>query len=249
MTLTIAVIGKGGSGKTTVTRNLTNVLKRTYPDKTILLFDNDLTCELGRTYGKDVRKTLYGIRSGKHEYKTGIPAHMSKQEFVEWAIEDIIEPVDTNVDLVVSWLSSSKDCRCPITKQMNDALEKLVLRYDIVIFDCEFDLKYLYQLVDVPINSALIVTLPTEESVELSARIAKYSAKYAAGEQMGVIFNRTGSEQTAKAYELAEKFELETLGVIPEDKALSNGSSTKISKVVEKAIEEFKFHLNIPRGV
>ena len=116
-----------------------------FPDKSILLFDNDLASELGHSFGRDIRNTIYGIRSGKHEYKTGIPEDMTKQEYIEWALEDIVETVEENVDIIVSWFVASKDCRCPITKQMNDAVKKFVEQYDIVIFDCEFDLKYLNQ--------------------------------------------------------------------------------------------------------
>jgi len=89
MTLTVAIAGKGGSGKTTIVKNMTSVFREVFPEKSILLFDNDLTCELGHAYGKDVRMTIYGIRSGKHEYKTGIPENMTKQEYIEWALEDI----------------------------------------------------------------------------------------------------------------------------------------------------------------
>ena len=152
LTVKIAVTGKSGSGKTTLTKALLNVLRTKFPEKTFLLFDNDLSGELGHTFGKDIRNTIYGIRSGKHEYKTGIPQHMTKQEYVEWAIEDIIVQLEDNVDIIVSWLSGVKDCRCPITEQINDALQKLIERYDFVIFDCEFDLKYLNQLVDVEIE-------------------------------------------------------------------------------------------------
>ena len=148
MTITIALTGKSGSGKTTLTKGFVRLFKEIYPEKTILLFDNDLSGELGHTYGLDIRNTIYGIRSGKHEYKTGIPSKMTKQEYIEWAIEDIVVEVEENVDLVVSWLVPSKDCRCPITSQISDAVKKLIKAYDIVIFDCEFDLKYLTQLVD-----------------------------------------------------------------------------------------------------
>lgn len=248
MTLTIAVTGKSGSGKTTTVKNLQVYLRKKYPDKTILLVDNDLSCELGHTFEKDVRKTLYGIRSGKHEYKTGIPENMTKQEFIEWAIEDIIEPIDENTDLIVSWLVGSKDCRCPITKQMNDAVFKLITRYDIVIFDCEFDLKYLYQLVDIPIDITLIVTRPWEESVRLAERIEEYSAKYAAEGQMGVLLNAVQEEDKQNAYNLSEKYGLSVLGIIPFDKALTQGTEDKLSKKVQDAIEEFYFRLNVPRS-
>ena len=90
MTITIALTGKSGSGKTTLTKAFVKLFKEIYPEKSILLFDNDLTGELGHTYGLDVRNTIYGIRSGKHEYKTGIPEKMTKQEYIEWALEDII---------------------------------------------------------------------------------------------------------------------------------------------------------------
>ena len=158
MAIKIAITGKSGSGKTTITRAFLSVLKERYPEKSILLFDNDLAGELGHTFGLDIRNTIYGIRSGKHEYRTGIPEQMTKQEYVEWAIEDIIIPIEDNVDIIVSWLTGSKDCRCPITGQLNYALQKLIERYDFVIFDCEYDLRYLNLLVDCPIDVAAIVS-------------------------------------------------------------------------------------------
>ena len=156
MPTTLAITGKSGSGKTTITKAFLRVFQEYFPNKSILLFDNDLAAELGHSFGKDIRNTIYGIRSGKHEYKTGIPEGMTKQEYIEWALEDIVETVDENVDIIVSWLVASKDCRCPITKQMCDAILKFINQYDIVIFDCEYDLKYLNQLVDTEIDTAII---------------------------------------------------------------------------------------------
>jgi len=247
MTLTVAVTGKSGSGKTTTVKNLLSVFREKFPEKTILLFDNDLTCELGHTFGLDVRKTIYGIRSGKHEYKTGIPEHMTKQEYIEWALEDILIETEENTDLIVSWLSASKDCRCPITKQINDALVKLISRYDIVIFDCEFDLKYLYQLVDVPIDVTLIITRPNKESAKLASRIEEYSAKYATEGQMGVVVNCV-DENSDTIYNLIEEYGLTLIGTIPKDENLISGSFDKTSEIVRNAISQFIYRLNIPLG-
>jgi CO dehydrogenase maturation factor len=248
MTLTVAIAGKSGSGKTTIVKNMAKVFRDNYPEKSILLFDNDLTCELGHSYGKDVRKTVYGIRSGKHEYKTGIPENMSKLEYIEWALEDILEPIDENTDLIVSWLSSSKDCRCPITKQINDSLVKLISRYDIVIFDCEFDLKYLYQLVDIPMDRTLIVTKPNKESAELAGRIEEYSSKYAADGQMGIVLNCVDNNKSELIYSLREEYNLSVIGIIPIDNELINGDKNKDSEIVQNAIKQFYYRLNIPRG-
>lgn len=247
MTIKIAITGKSGSGKTTITKAFLNVLKNRYPEKSILLFDNDLAGELGHTFGLDIRNTIYGIRSGKHEYRTGIPQQMTKQEYIEWAIEDIVIPIEDNIDIIVSWLSGSKDCRCPITGQLNDALQKLIERYDYVLFDCEFDLKYLNQLVDTNIDLALLVTNPTVESINLAQRISEYSAKYAVGGQMGVILNKVDTSDLAEVYESAKNAELEILGTIQFDENLAKGSIDRESLLVQDSIENFYFRLNLPQ--
>lgn len=248
MTITLAVTGKSGSGKTTVLKAFLSLFKEMYPSKSILLFDNDLSLELGHSFGKDIRKTIYGIRSGKHEYKTGIPSQMTKQEFVEWAIEDIIEPVEENVDIIVSWLIGSKDCRCPITADINNALCKLIKRYDIVLFDCEFDLKYLNQLVDYPIDTTVIVAKATEEGVHLAQRIEEYSKKYASGGQIGVILNKVKGGITEDISSMLNKYHLDILGVLPRDKAITNGKCgiKKDSEVIKDALSDILFRLNLP---
>lgn len=247
MTVKLAITGKGGSGKTTIVKAFMYILKEMFPEKSILLFDNDLSSELGHSFGLDIRNTIYGIRSGKHEYKTGIPEDMTKQEYIEWAMEDILVPLDDNVDIIVSWFVGSKDCRCPITKLINDAVNKLLNRYDIVIFDCEFDLKYLNQLVDTEIDSTLIVATPSEESAHLAKRIEEFSAKYAAGNQLGVIINKVDNNDLSSVYELLKKYDLDVLGVIPYDKELEKHPISRESKVVKDAIEEFYFRLNLPQ--
>ena len=247
MAFKLALTGKSGSGKTTITKAFLEILKEMFPDKSILLFDNDLTGELGHSFGLDIRNTIYGIRSGKHEYKTGIPEDMSKQEFIEWAMEDIVVQLDENVDIIVSWFVGSKDCRCPITGQINDAVLKLIDRYDIVIFDCEFDLKYLNQLVDTDIDTTLIVANPDEASAHLAKRIEEFSAKYAAGNQLGVIVNKASNTDHSDIYQLLKKYDLDVLGVIPFDDNIN--PVDKNSKIVQNAIKQFYFRLNLPQGV
>ncbi|HIS37076.1 TPA: AAA family ATPase [Candidatus Scatousia excrementigallinarum] len=247
MTFKLAITGKSGSGKTTIVKAFLRIFQELFPEKSILLFDNDLSSELGHSFGLDVRNTIYGIRSGKHEYKTGIPENMSKQEFIEWAMEDILVEIADNVDLIVSWFVGSKDCRCPITGQINDAVLKLINRYDIVIFDCEFDLKYLNQLVDTNIDTTLIVANPSEESAYLAKRIEEFSAKYAAGNQLGVVINKIENNNINAVYDMLKKYDLDVLGVIPYDNELETCPIEKDSKPVQDAIKQFYFRLNLPQ--
>lgn len=247
MTIKIAFTGKSGSGKTSITKAFLKVLQETFPEKSILLFDNDLTGELGHSFGLDIRNTIYGIRSGKHEYKTGIPQGMTKHEYVEWAMEDILVSLNENVDIIVSWLVGSKDCRCPITAQINDACQRLIERYDFVLFDCEFDLKYLNQLVDTDIDLTLIVANPTVDSINLAKRISEFSAKYAAGGQMGVVMNKVGNEDMTAVSELLSDADLEILGTIPFDNELADGAPDRNSKSINEAVEHFYCRLNLPQ--
>jgi len=242
MTSTIAVTGKSGSGKTTVVYHLANIIKNKFQDKTILLVDNDLTQELASFYGLKIDKTIYGIRSGKHEYNTGIPSKMTKQEYIEWALEDILVEVEPNIDIIVSWLVASKDCRCPITKQMNDALVKLVDGYDFVIFDCEYDLKYLHQLVDYPIDTTLLITGGKEKEIEVASKIFDNSNKYASLGQFGVILNRVDENNANKAMEILNATGLKLLGVLPDFKEEIN------SDEFESSLKRIYARLNLPQG-
>ena len=245
MTIKIAIIGKSGSGKTTITKSLADILHKNFPEQSLLLFDNDLTGELGHSYGLDIRNTIYGIRSGKHEYKTGIPEGMSKHEYVEWAMEDIIVPLNDNTDIIVSWFVGAKDCRCPITGQINDACQRIIERYDFVIFDCEFDLKYLNQLVDTDIDLAIIVTNPTIESIKLTKRIAEFSAKYAVGGQLCVVLNKVNNEDMGSIYKTLKESELNVVGSIPFKNDSKN--EEELLHFVEDAVNQFYVRLNLPQ--
>ena len=129
---------------------------------------------------------------------------------------------------------------------MQTALQKLLSGYDFVIFDCEFDLKYLNQLVDMEIDLTIITAHTTVESVHLAKRIEEFNAKYAAGGQMGVVLNMVKGNETAQVYELLQRFNLETLGVIPYDEKLKNNQS-RTSDIVSDAIRQFYFRLNLPQ--
>jgi len=246
MTTTIAITGKSGSGKTTITKSILYNMRLKYPEKSFLIVDNDLSTEFGFTFGHSVRETVYGIRSGKHEYKTGIPSKMTRQEYVEWAMEDIIFPLEENTDLLVTWLSPSKDCRCPITFEISNALNKLYDRYDFVIFDCEYDLKYLMQLADYPIDTTLIIANPTEESIAIATRINEASEKYAAEGQLGIVLNKIKDGIPENISMKLNENELKILGVIPYDETLELNGIIKTSKAVNKAINDTLLRLNLP---
>ncbi len=212
MSSTIAFIGKSGSGKTTLTRAFVKLLKKKFANSSILVVDNDLTLELSDSFGIKTRNTIYGVKSGKHEYNTGIPDGMTKQEFIEWALEDIIVEIDENVDMVASWFVTPKDCTCLSTKLMRDTLSKFISRYDFVVFDCEYDLKYLNLLADYKIDQAVIVSKCNKNDIALAAKISESSRKYVWDGQMGVVLNKIEKNKLHEAAEILNSFELNLLG-------------------------------------
>lgn len=240
MTSTIALIGKSGSGKTTVAKSFLQLIKNKFPNSSILVVDNDLSLELSESFGIKTRNTIYGIKSGKHEYKTGIPDGMSKQEYIEWALEDIIVEVEENVDIIASWFVTPKDCICPSTKLMRDSIAKLVERYDFVIFDCEYDLKYLNLLVDYPIDEAIIVCNCTKDSITLASKIADSSRKYTQG-QLGVIVNKVKKESISEIASLVNSLELHLIGCIDEFE------QKDYIKII-KNLEDFYSRMNLPQN-
>ena len=237
MTSTIAFIGKSGSGKTTLARAFLKLLQKKFKDKSILLIDNDLTLELSDSFGIKTKNTIYGVKSGKHEYKTGIPEGMTKQEYIDWALEDIILNIDENVDIIASWFVTPKDCHCPSTKLMRDAVTKLIERYDFVILDCEYDLKYLNLLTDCMIDVAIIVSKPDRQSIALSAKIMEGSRKYAPNGQMGVILNMSEGDINM---DLLNALDLDLIGCI------KNYDKISLNEIVN-VFENLYTRMNLPQ--
>lgn len=240
MSSTIAFIGKSGSGKTTLTRAFIKLLKKNFADSSVLVVDNDLTLELSDSFGIKTRNTIYGVKSGKHEYKTGIPEGMSKQEFIEWALEDIIVEIDENIDMVASWFVTPKDCTCLSTKLMRDTLSKFISRYDFVVFDCEYDLKYLNLLTDYKIDQAVIVSKCDKNDIALATKIAESSRKYVWDGQMGVVLNKIEKNKLSIAAQMLNSLELNLLGYLEK---YDNTENDEIINILELIYSR----LNLPQ--
>ena len=149
----------------------------------------------------------------------------------------------------IHWYDAELDLLFPFpSKPANKYDLHSRLHYDIVIFDCEFDLKYLNQLIDTDIDTAIIVANPTEASAHLAKRIEEFSAKYAAGGQLGVVINKIENNDLTEVYTLLKKYDLEVLGVIPYDNKLIENTVKKESEIVQEAIKQFYFRLNLPQA-
>ena len=247
MTITIAVTGKSGSGKTTLTKSILNSLHSSYPDKSILLIDNDLSQELGTSFGVDVQNTIYDVISAKYKYSSKIPEGMTKYEYIKWVLQDLTVNLFDEVDLITTGPISTKECNCYTSSLINDALIKTLRAYDIVIFDCEYDLYYLNRLVDYPVDITLIVSKTSISAIYLASKIMESSAKLAVPGQLGVVLNKIRNQPiTDRISDLVEQYDIDVLGILPYDEKLACDDISKSSDMLVESTKEMLFRLNLP---
>ena len=125
MSKTIAMSGKGGVGKTTVSalmmRYFTNNL-----NSPLLAIDADPNSNLGETLGLDIEKTVGDIRENFMRDPQGVPSGMDKIIYLEMLMNQVlIEQKD--FDLLVMGRQEGQGCYCMVNNILNrfaDELEK-----------------------------------------------------------------------------------------------------------------------------
>ena len=80
------------------------------------------------------------------------------------------------------------------------------------------------------------------------AGIKKYALDHLnAGGQMGVIINKAKNEDMSEVYAYAKEADMEILGALPYDENIAKGSVEKDSKIIEEALKQLYFRLNLPQ--
>ena len=82
----------------------------------------------------------------------------------------------------------------------------------------------------------------------MAKRIEEFSAKYAAGNQLGVILNKVDNSALEHVYRMLKRFDLEVLGVIPFDNDLKQNAMSRESVIIQNAIKQFYYRLNLPQS-
>lgn len=247
MTISIAVTGKSGSGKTAVTKAIFNILRSQYKDKSFLLIDNDLSRELASSFGVESEYTLHDITTGKYKYNSQLPENTSKQEYMEWVLPDIIVNLEEDVDLIESGYISSRTCDCYAFSQAKEALLKVMKDYDIIIFDCEYDLEYLRHFINYSPDVTLVVADTSIDSVYSAVKIKNSSEKLASPGQFGVVINRVKDKTIPEhVTRILTERELDILGFLPYDENIKYTGLEKKSTLIEDSVRQLLFRLNLP---
>lgn len=154
MSKLIGFIGKGGTGKSTLTiLFLKYVLQKNI--KPILVIDADPNCCLGELLNLHVENTIGNIRQ-KLLNKNDYDASISKYDYCEYALNNAIAE-SKGFDLIVMGRSEGPGCYCYVNNIVKIMIEKLKKNYKLIIVDCEAGLEHLSRRTLGDINVSFII--------------------------------------------------------------------------------------------
>ncbi len=214
MSVSIAMAGKGGTGKTTVSGMLIKYLvsKGKAP---VLAVDADANANLNEVLGLEVTET---IGNAREEMKKGIvPGGMTKDVFMSMKLEQaVIE--QTGFDLVVMGQPEGAGCYCAANTLLTGFLERLADNYPYVVMDNEAGMEHLSRLTTKNVDLLLIVTDTSRRGLQAGLRIHKLAKDLNLGVGKSyIIINQAKTDPTAEVKTILDDDGLELAGVIPED--------------------------------
>ncbi len=163
----IAMAGKGGTGKTTLTALLIKYLVSS--GKTpVLAVDADANANLNELLGLEVDVTLWEIRD---RMKTETPQGMTKNEFMELHINQAVIEA-RGFDLLVMGQPEGPGCYCMANSILAQVMEKLSRNYRYLLVDNEAGMEHLSRLNLRKIHTLFVVSDPSARGVLTAARIA-----------------------------------------------------------------------------
>ena len=218
--LTIAVAGKGGTGKTTVCGLIINYLSKAGKSP-ILAVDADPNSNLNEVLGVEIPTTLGEIRE-QMQYKDSsndeIPTGMTKQEYTEFMFSDALVEED-NYDLLVMGRTQGAGCYCYINGVLKSQIDKYKGGYRYIVVDNEAGLEHISRGILPHIDILLLVSDASRRGVQAVGRIATMVKELKLEPALSkLIVNRAPDGVLDDGIlEEIEKQQLDLLGVLPLD--------------------------------
>ncbi len=214
---TIAISGKGGTGKTTVTALIIRWLSK-HNAGPVLAVDADSNVNLNDTLGVELKETIGAVREEMKILSGRLPGGMTKQQFLEYKIQaGLVETPD--YDLIAMGRPEGPGCYCYANNVLRDILSALSSNYQYVVIDNQAGMEHLSRRTAQNIDYLLLISDPSARGIrsagnisrllkELDTRIGK---KY-------LILNRIQNSIPQYTTKTIEEEELDLLCSIPEEK-------------------------------
>lgn len=224
MPYTIAVAGKGGVGKTTLTGMMIQYLadKKEGP---ILAVDADANSNLNEVLGVDVEMTLGDIRDELSKAEVSddspIPKGMSKQDYTEFKFDSALVEED-DYDLLVMGHTQGKGCYCFVNGLLSAQVGKRAQNYKYIVVDNEAGMEHISRGILPGVDAVILVSDCSRRGIQAVGRIARLIPECGLKpKKVGLIVNRApGGVINDGVREEIEKQNLELLGVVPQDEGV-----------------------------
>jgi len=215
MAFTIAVAGKGGSGKTTLATLAILYLIRQNKGP-ILAVDADPNSNLNVGLGMKFEETIADLR--EEVLTKEIPSGMSKTDFFDYRLHQCLVEGD-KVDLLVMGRPEGPGCYCAVNNLLRQYLTRISKHYEYVVMDNEAGMEHLSRRTTDDVDVLLITSEPTLVSIRSAARIKGIALKIKLKiKDIYLIINRvTKSKDISSLVSGSVPEKLSLLENIPED--------------------------------
>jgi CO dehydrogenase maturation factor len=216
---TIAVSGKGGTGKTTLAALLIGWLGRNRSGS-ILAVDADPCLNLGDMLDVDLTETVGAIREEMKASVSTLPVGTSKQQFLEYKIHaGLLETPD--FDLIAMGRPEGPGCYCYANNLLRDILDTLSSNYDYVVIDNEAGMEHISRRTTRTLDYLFMVSDPTVRGIRTAGKISRLADELTARVgRKDLILNRVSGDIPETTRETVRQEKLELLCSIPEDDRL-----------------------------
>lgn len=232
MTVTIALAGKGGVGKTTISGMVIKYLA-SLNSGNILAIDADPSSNLNMVLGLDLEWTVGDIREDmlsqvKSSLAAGgasmgtIQGGQSKREYLDYHIRSSLAE-GIKYDLIAMGRSEGSGCYCAVNHNLREVIDSISKNYQFVVIDNEAGMEHLSRRTTRDVQHLLIISDPSQRGLVAAKRIAELKEDLEINiENAYLIVNRVKGDLPEEIKEFISKMEVTFLGSIPEDGNVSS---------------------------
>jgi CO dehydrogenase maturation factor len=216
LSINIAVAGKGGTGKTSVTSLVIRYILNNQLG-TVLAVDADPNSNLAESLGLEARQTVGRILNEFQGEKINIPAGMTKESYLEYQLNMAITE-SQGLDLITMGRGEGPECYCYPNVVIRKLIDDWSKNYGFVVMDNEAGMEHLSRRTTQNIDEMLMVTDHTVKGLRAVARIRDLikELKLVVNRE-SVIINQVPGEIDPRLEQEMERLGITPAAVIPDD--------------------------------
>lgn len=213
----IAMAGKGGTGKTTLSALIIRYLKRKGRGP-ILAVDADPNANLAEALGLNGCKSLGAAREEFFESKMNLPAGMSKETYLEMKLHEVLAESE-GVDLLVMGRPEGPGCYCYANNILRRHIDLLSKNYPFVVMDNEAGMEHLSRRTTQGVDHLLFLSDYSIKGIRTVGKIQTLIGDLNLSvKEKHLVVDRTPAELSPHFLEEIEKQGVRLLGTIPQDR-------------------------------